>query len=213
MNDLDAEELFHLALKASADGDRDKTISYLKRSIALDPKANSVYLLAAEYAEIGMMQRAIELMLQALELNTQLWTAYFQLGLLYLTQNLIQEARNAFAPLLEPGPDESLFHFGNGMTQLIDDRVEDARESLQKGVSLNESNPALNRDVTSIIEHISQELADEAAADPDAIDTPANVVPAEINPTPAASEPSLEKDGTKKQHLFLSNYGRGSDGN
>ena len=54
MSDLDAEELFHLAMKASDSGDRDKTITYLKRSIELEPKAASIYVLAAEYAEIGM---------------------------------------------------------------------------------------------------------------------------------------------------------------
>jgi tetratricopeptide (TPR) repeat protein len=209
MKDLNAEELFHLALKT---GDRDKSISYLKRSIELAPAANSVYMLAAEYAASGMKQRAIALMQQALELNPELWTAYFQLGLLFLTQNLVAEARTAFAPLLQPGPDEYLFHFGNGMTQLIDEQPEAALESLKSGLTINHSNPALNRDVTSIIAFVSAGLGAEADAGSMASATPTNSIPTEINSDAQATENAATATKTQKQYLFSSNYDNGNDG-
>ena len=98
MSELDAEELFHLAMKASEEGDREKTISYLKRSIASQPQAKSIYILAAEYAELGMMQRAIEGMQRAVELEPTLWTAHFQLGLLFLSQTSSRKPRTPGSP-------------------------------------------------------------------------------------------------------------------
>lgn len=198
MIDLDAEELFHLALDASEKGDRDKTLSYLKRSIELEPKATSIYILAAEYAEIGMMQRAIEGMQQAIELDPSLWTAHFQLGLLYLTQNLIQEARNAWSTLLELGPSEYIYYFALGLTQLVDEQTDDALASLQTGMEMNEANPALNRDIASIINNILSS-DDEAGNDSD-VDS---ISVASITSTPTAKEGN--------QHLFLSNYDDNAD--
>ena len=202
MNDLDAEELFHLALKASEDGDRDKTIQYLKRSIELDPKAESIYLLAAEYAEIGMMQRSIEGMQQALQLNPELWTAYFQLGLIFLTEGLIQEAKNTWEPLTQQNQKEYLFHLGTGLIQLVDDQTEQALESLKVGISLNQENPALNRDVTTIIDNVYAQIAELTESG----DTEEPETPTPTQAT-AAAQPADEDDESQKQHLFLSKYG------
>lgn len=202
MNDLDAEELFHLALKASEDGDRDRTIRYLKQSIELDPKAESIYLLAAEYAEIGMMQRSIEGMQQALQLNPELWTAYFQLGLIFLTEGLIQEARNAWEPLTQQSPEEYLFHLGTGLIQLVDDQTEEGLESLKIGISLNQENPALNRDVTSIIDNVYAQIAERSEPD----EAGEQEVPV-IAQAAAETQPADEDEASQKQHLFLSKYG------
>jgi tetratricopeptide (TPR) repeat protein len=216
MTELDAEELFHLALKASEDGDRDKTIAYLKRSIDLDPQANSIYLLAAEYAEIGMMQRAIDGMQRALELNPELWTAYFQLGLIFLTQDLIQEARNAWTPLTQQSREEHLFHLGTGLIQLVNDQPEDALESLTVGMNLNQSNAALNRDVMTIIDNISAGLATSSALDPADNEQSADelaATPSSNSTNPVQPAEPDEEAVVQKQHLFLSNYGDGSDAN
>ncbi len=204
MTDLDAEELFHLALKASESGDRDKTISYLKRSIALEPKAASLYILAAEYAEIGMYERATAGMHEAIELDPNLWTAYFQLGLLYLTQNLIQEARNTWATLLELGPDEYLYHFAKGLTELVDEQADAALESLRTGIALNQDNPALNRDVGSIIKNIVS--ARDSEADLHAAEA------AEPAPAAAVEATAAPAEARARQHLFLSNYDENADG-
>jgi len=203
MNDLDAEELFHLALKASDEGDREKSISYLKKSIALEPEANSLYILAAEYAELGMMHRATELMRQALELNPELWTAWFQLGLLYLSQNYVQEARTAWDNLIELGEEDYLFHLATGMNLLIDEKIEESLVSLARGIEMNDDNPALNGDVTNIInsvlestDDISLDMADQVEAQPDA----------EAEKL-AAAETGDADEKARKQHLLVSKYG------
>ena len=203
MSELDAEELFHLAMKASEEGDREKTISYLKRSIASQPQAKSIYILAAEYAELGMMQRAIEGMQRAVELEPTLWTAHFQLGLLFLSQALIQEAKNAWEPLIDLGPDAYLYHFAVGCMQLIDDKTEDALESFAIGVEMNDDNPALNRDIANIVNSVlASGQADEAetsgaAAGPD------GVAEQDFDDM----EPAEDEDVGGKRHLLLSKYG------
>ena len=203
MSELDAEELFHLAMKASEEGDREKTISYLKRSIASQPQAKSIYILAAEYAELGMMQRAIEGMQRAVELEPTLWTAHFQLGLLFLSQALIQEAKNAWEPLIDLGPDAYLYHFAVGCMQLIDDKTEDALESFATGVEMNDDNPALNRDIANIVNSVmasGQSGGGEASG-------------AAAAPNGAAENdfddmaPAEDEDVGGKRHLLLSKYG------
>ena len=102
--DLDAEELLHLAIQASQADRHDQAITYLKRAQAKAPEnANIAYFLGAEHAQIGLYQRAMEEMAQALELNPALHTARFQLGLLYLTSGLAAPATEALGPLTALG--------------------------------------------------------------------------------------------------------------
>lgn len=155
MNVLDAEELFYLALKEVEEGNREKSILYLKQSISLDAKPESLFLLGAEYAEIGMYDRAIAAMSEALTLAPELWTAWFQLGLLYLTQELAEAATDAFSRLAQLGAESCFFHFGDGMTKLVGGELEQAVEALELGLSLNLDNPALNRDVSAILNSLA----------------------------------------------------------
>lgn len=203
MSELDAEELFHLAMKASEEGDREKTISYLKRSIASQPQAKSIYILAAEYAELGMMQRAIEGMQRAVELEPTLWTAHFQLGLLFLSQALIQEAKNAWEPLIDLGPDAYLYHFAVGCMQLIDDKTEDALESFATGVEMNDDNPALNRDIANIVNSV---MASGQSGEGEASGAAAAPNGAAENDFDDMA-PAEEEDVGGKRHLLLSKYG------
>lgn len=203
MSDLDAEELFHLAMKASEEGDRERTISYLKRSIASQPQAKSIYILAAEYAELGMMQRAIEGMQRAVELEPTLWTAHFQLGLLFLSQALIQEAKNAWEPLIDLGPDAYLYHFALGCTQLIDDQTDDALESFATGVEMNDDNPALNRDIARIVSSVMASRQSGTAQEPDATTATRDVAEPDFDDM----EPAEDEEAGGKRHLLLSKYG------
>jgi tetratricopeptide (TPR) repeat protein len=203
MSELDAEELFHLAMKASEEGDREKTISYLKRSIARQPQAKSIYILAAEYAELGMMQRAIEGMQRAVELEPTLWTAHFQLGLLFLSQTLIQEAKNAWEPLIDLGPDAYLYHFAVGCIQLIDDKTEDALESFATGVEMNDDNPALNRDIANIVNSVMASGQSDAVEASGAVAAPNGAAEHDFDDM----EPVEDEDVGAKRHLLLSKYG------
>ena len=80
----------------------------------------------------------------------------------------------------------------------MDEQADEALQSLQTGMEMNEANPALNRDVASIINNILTAGQDTKAGET------ADVAPF----TPAqktASEPDAAAAGGR-QHLFLSNY-------
>ena len=204
MNDLDADELFYLAMKASDEGDREKTISLLKRSIALEPQANAMYILGAEYAELGMTQRAIDFIEKALLVDPSLETARFQLGLLYMTTGLEQEARAAFDKLVALDENAYLHQFSAGMVHLIDENVSAGIECLSKGIELNDENGALNRDMANVIAelkaHVDDLLSDDfyseavgALEEPSANST-------NVTPNPSTAD---------RTHLLISKYGQG----
>ena len=106
---LDADELLHLAIHATHDGRHDMAISYLKQALELsadDPRL--VYLLAAEHAQLGMFERAIEGMAKAIALAPDLHIARLQLGLLYLSFNRIEETLSVWSALDALDDDEPL---------------------------------------------------------------------------------------------------------
>ena len=219
MNNLDAEELFHLGVSASERGDHENAISYLKASIADTPIAQSLYLLAAEYAEIGMHMRAIDLMQQAIEMQPELWIAYFQLGLLFLTVNQHDSAEEVWRALIELDESNYMHHFGKGLIQVLNDELQEGILSLKTGIEMNDEHAALNNDMMDVIENILTENGvslDEAHTDTDKETT----IPLEQDAAPksdAADARDIGEAGEKDertarspQHLFLSNYDKGS---
>src|SRR5690349_3947874 len=81
--DLDAEELKFLAMQASRQNLGDQALLYLKRAIQRAPERGDLYyLMAAEHAQLGMLERAMEEMERALALSAELHTARLQLALL-----------------------------------------------------------------------------------------------------------------------------------
>ncbi len=165
---LDGPELLHLALEASGRNDHGQAISYLKQALDLPAGSTAtsgdyakyLYMLGAEYAQIGMMDRAAEHMGQAIELDPELHTARFQLGLLHITCNQPAQALSVLAPL-EKLPDTAAFHhFGVGLQHLIKDQLSACRESLLRGIDLNSASPvpnlALNADMNKLLNALSQ---------------------------------------------------------
>lgn len=152
---LDAEELFHLGIKAGSEGDSDKAIRYFKESIELAPTAETIYLLAAEYANLNMYERAIAFMQEAVDLKPDLYTAYIQLCLLHLMTNNGEGASNSLKGLQDLPEESYLKQFGVGLQALIEDDVELALSSLARGIEINEENPALNGDMQKIIDNLS----------------------------------------------------------
>jgi hypothetical protein len=172
---LDPSELFHLAVEAARRDDHGAAITYLKRAIDLpdgtvisvDDHARALYLLGAEYAQIGLVERAQDSMAQALALKPDMHTARFQYGLLLITCAQPQQALEALEPLAALGAEDPLFHFHQGLRHLVADEFPACRTSLLTGMSLNRgpaANAALNSDMQKLLDALP---APDAPATPD----------------------------------------------
>lgn len=189
IENLDAEELLHLSLKAMESGNHDSAIIYLKRSIELSPNnAQAHYLLSAEYAEIGMYERAAEGMTKALELNPSMGTARFQLGLLHITSGNKDQAAMVWEQLSELGETHPLYLFKEGLLKLSEDQFEESLKLLKEGISQNNINPALNNDMERIVANINDILSNGSANHQ------------------AENENDKEENQPSGNHIFLNNY-------
>lgn len=183
-NTIDSEELLHLAIRASQANKHEEAISYLKRAINNTPENGKIYyMLGAEHAEIGMYERAIEEMAKAVKFEPGLHTAHFQLGLLYITSARVKEAEEAWAPLDKLSDKDPLRLFKNGLLHLARDEFDDCVALLEKGITLNKANAALNNDMKRMI--------DEVKARPK---------------TPDGQNPAAPKTTTPPSHVLLSAY-------
>ncbi len=161
---LDAEELLHLAINASEQGQPETAIGFLKRSIDLEPSnGKAMYMLGAMHAEIGMYERAIQEMQQATEIEPDLHTAHFQLGLLQLTSGNVDEAKQAWQKLDRLDAEHYLRIFKNGLLLLIEDKFDEASQALQRGILANQENLPLNNDMLKMINAIEKDKSQMAS--------------------------------------------------
>jgi len=180
--ELDADELFHLGIKASEQSSHEQAITYFKRSLIKKDNANTRYLLGAQYAEIGMIERAIDAMTSAVSLEPELWTAHFQIGLAQMTIGHNAEALISWQPLEKLELSEPLRLFAEGLCALVTNELEKAQQKILQGIENNRQNPALNKDMSKVIENISTMIGGEKM------------------PLPA------DEESSSKSHLFLNAY-------
>lgn len=161
---LDSEELLHLAMAAINAEQHPQAMALLKQGRQQDPdNALLLYLLAAEYAQVGMFDRAMAGMEAALALEPDLQMARLQLGLLYTARDRLTDARPLFERLRELSAEDALHWFGTGLLALLDEKPEDCRTALEKGISLNQSNPSLSADMQRILMQLWQDASPPAA--------------------------------------------------
>jgi tetratricopeptide (TPR) repeat protein len=166
---LDDQELLHLAMEASNKQRHGDAIEYLKRAIAISASNfNAHFLLAAEHAQIGLVERAIEEFNKALALEPNLIPARFQLGLLLLCNARGQEALDAWAPLEKAGAADFYAVFARGLSKLARDEFASSAEDLRRGIELNRSNPALNIDMKRVLDQVEAHMKAGGPAQPPA---------------------------------------------
>ena len=128
-------------------------------------------------------------------MKPDLHTARFQCGLLYMLQDRNNDAVNTWLPLAELPKEDPLYQFATGLTYLIANDKEKALIALKKGIELNTTNLALNRDMQNVINRLSEDVAVTSSTD---------------NSTPAANEtkPGEEtaEDAARKA-MLIKNYG------
>jgi len=148
---LNAEELLHLGLHATNHNDPDKALEYLKRCLDLEPaNAGAMYLLGANYAQIGMYDRAQEVLQQSIDLQPTQYTAVFQLGLLHLTRGNPDAARDVWSGLDALGDEHFLYLFKSALLALADDDFFSCLDLIDRGLAANTANEALNNDMRNV---------------------------------------------------------------
>ncbi|MCP4747035.1 MAG: tetratricopeptide repeat protein [Desulfobacteraceae bacterium] len=165
-NELNADELLHLALHAMNHGMAEKAIIHLKRLLEIEPEnGKAFYLLGAVHAQIGMYDTAKSEMARALEIEPDLHTARFQLGLLFITSGQITEAQDTWEGLDKLGDQNPLFLFKEGMIHLIKDDFEKCAELLKTGIELNTFNEDLNNDMRRVLQNAEEAMTKENLKD------------------------------------------------
>lgn len=167
---LDQTELLQLALNAAAQGDAGAAIAYLKEAVAR-PDATGIvhYLLGAEYAQSRLYDRAVDEMEAAIALDPALSIARFQLGLMLTCMNEPGRARSVLQPLEQLDGDDPLRAFGGGLVLLLDGRLRDAADALERGIGNNSQNPPLNHDMRRLVDEIGKLLAQDASVGADEV--------------------------------------------
>ena len=172
MDKLDLEELVHLAIHASTQQRHDDAINYLKN--AQEKQADNPHvtlLLAAEYAQIKMYERALDYFEKTTHLAPELLVARLQWGLLLMVLNRLDTAQEALSPLLELPSDNAYGLFASGLEALINRDITKAITQLNKGIEQNKENEPLNMDIQKIIDDIQQQQDTEQTE----VDTGKNV--------------------------------------
>lgn len=181
---LDADELLRLALTATERDQNGSAIEYLKRLLALEPdRADALYLLGAQQAQIGLPERAIASMQRALELRPQMDAARFQLGMLQLTSGRVAEAEAVWEPLRGLGDEHPFVLFKTGLLHLVRDEFDACLDHLARGIARNDINEALSVDMANIAEEVRRRSG-----------VP---VPAASAPAPAEDVPAMFLDAYK----------------
>jgi tetratricopeptide (TPR) repeat protein len=166
MHNLDAQELLHLAMYAASKDNHDDALGYIKQAQKQEPdNANITLMLAAEYAEIGMYDRAIEMFDMAVELDGELKVAQLQVGLLLITLNRLEEAKLRLVDLEALGEDDCFGAFALGLHELVDDNPINAKKLLEKGCVINQENLPLNDDIQRIINNLNEQLGSSSEID------------------------------------------------
>lgn len=168
---LDAQELLHLGLHASQCDDTGRAIDYLKQCLVLQPdNAGAAHLLGALYAQIGIYDRAKQMLSRAVELDGAQSVAIFQLGLLHLTSGEVQEASKVWERLDSLQADHFLNLFRRGLLALAADEFAECVALLERGIMSNGLNEALNEDMRRL--RASAEAAALQQSQPSALPEP-----------------------------------------
>lgn len=157
MKNLDTEELIHLAIYAASRDNHDDALGYLKQALEQQPdNSNAMLLIAAEYAEIGLYERAVENFDHAYQLDSGLKVAQLQAALLLIALDQLSQATIRLDPLVELGEQDCFGVFAKGLKHLIVEELADAKVCLQQGCELNAENIPLNDDMRRVIEQITE---------------------------------------------------------
>jgi len=119
-----------------------------------------MYLIGALHADLGMYERAIEELTEAIKLVPEIGAAHFQLGLLHAMAGRTDDAANAWSALQNSAENDPYRIFSDALSAVINEDFESAVPLFERGLALNEENPALNIDMQSILTEVRTNLSE-----------------------------------------------------
>lgn len=151
---LDADELLRLAVDAM-NGNRDAdAVVMLKTLLEREPgHVMARYLLAAQHAQLGMMDRAEAGFREVVGLAPEFPIARFQLGQLLLTKSESDEAYEMLAPLATRA--DAVGAYARALCAAARDDVPTTVAELQAGLELPQDIPALEHDMRQLLERLA----------------------------------------------------------
>lgn len=175
-NNLTQEELLHLAVEATRRGEHGASISYLKEGVSRFPNdAKLAYVLGAEFAQIGMHDKAESEMQRAISIDSELYTASFQLGLLQLTLGKVDEAKSTWENINKLPKEHALWQFKTALEHLAAGENVEAKTLLESGIVSNDFSLELNNDMQMVLDSISGEDVKPEQIDADSITSQARL--------------------------------------
>jgi Flp pilus assembly protein TadD len=145
---LDAEELLRLCLDAINNDRHADAVEMLKTLLDRDPDhVFATYLLAAEHAQLGMMDRAEAGFRRTVELAPAFEIGRFQLAQALLVRGDEDGARQALDPLTASGTEGALPHYARALLATCDEDLPRALEALDAGLAMPQEIPALAEDM------------------------------------------------------------------
>jgi hypothetical protein len=170
---LDAEECFHLALHAGAMGDHHSCMTYLGEVLQRQPRnARAIYLLAVQYAELGLLHRAVAGIKTALMIEPDLELARFQLGLLLLFDNNEPVEAKGCLDHLRTSQNLALCAYSEAMIAVCDNEPTLAREKLAVGLSASSPDSPLAMLMRQVFERLLSSPDDREPIDNNELNSP-----------------------------------------
>ena len=159
---LDNEELLRLSLDAMNTGRDADSVVMLKTLLEREPgNVYAQYLLAAQHAQLGLMDRAEEGFRKTVEVAPDLVAARFQLGQLLLVKGEAGEARQVLQPLTLMH--DALGAYARGLCAAGEEDPANAVRELEEGLALPQPIPALAPDMKNLRDRLLGLQAGSAA--------------------------------------------------
>lgn len=143
---LDRDELLRLSLEAINSGRDADAVVLLKNLLEREPHhVHATYLLAAQHAQMGLVERAESGFRKVVDADPELAIARFQYAQLLTMQGRRDEADAVLAPLVDRN--DSLGAYARALHAAGRDDAGETRRQLEAGLALPQEIPALEQDM------------------------------------------------------------------
>jgi len=134
LNPNGAQAIAHLGFIYSVIGNSEKAIQNLKKAFRLNPIPPVYYyfFLSGAYSEVDQLERAIELLHQAITIDPEYLPPYIHLSSFYIELNEVDKAQNMAKKVLEIDPIFSLEYYKNVLPIKSQSRLERYIGNLRK---------------------------------------------------------------------------------